>query len=139
MAWIPYLQATEDTSGWSHGQLVTFVISTYLILAGYLATLALALTNFSQFIMLRKERCQCGHPLLVFYILVVSCMLTDIAYCLLAVKVQDDWPYYLLYMPAALKVLIGIDQIWMMVEMICHLTLGLKMARLHEQSSAVDL
>lgn len=59
--------------------------------------------------MLRKERCQCAHPLLIFYILVVTCMLTDFAFCLLAVKVQDAWPDYLLYMPATLKVLIGID------------------------------
>lgn len=47
---LPSLGETEDTKVWSDQQLITFAIYSYVVIAAYLACLALAMTNLFQFI-----------------------------------------------------------------------------------------
>ena len=131
---VPSLGKTPDTKDWSQSETNSFIACTYLILLAYFAVLVLALTNFFQFI-IKKAKSQSNqksqvynHPLMVFYILVVSCLCTDMLYSIFIVRMETNYSPYLTYMPPTWKVMIGIDQIWMIIEFIFHLKFSIKIA-----------
>ena len=70
-----------------------------------------------------------NHPLLVFYILILLSMSTDILYSIFAVELATRYSPFLSYLPMTWKALIGVDQLWMMVEFIVHIKLSLEIAR----------
>ena len=135
-ALIPSLGETPDTEDWSTVQINSFIACTYLILGAYLAVLILAVANFFQFI-ITKAKSQSGHtpsqvynhPLMVFYILVALCILFDMLYSFYIVSIETQYSPFLPLMPPTLKVLIGIDQIWMVIEFIFHLKFSIKVAQ----------
>ena len=135
-ALIPSLGETSDTEDWSTVQMDSFIACTYLILGAYLAVLILAVANFFQFI-ITKAKSQSGHtfsqilnhPLMVFYILVVLCMLFDMLYSFYIVSIETQYSPFLTLMPPTWKVLIGMDQIWMVIEFIFHLKFSIKVAQ----------
>ena len=133
---IPSLGETEDTEDWSPIQVKSFIACSYLILCAYLTVLILAMTNFFQFI-ITKAKSQSGHtpsqvynhPLMVFYILVALCMITDMLFSVFIVEMELSYSPFLTYMPPTWKVLIGLDQIWMIIEFIFHLKFSIKVAQ----------
>ena len=99
MPWLPDLGETPETETWSSSQKQSYVILTYTMILMYAFLLALALCNFFQFVFRTADRCQASHPLLVFYILVFGCLITDIFYSVLAVKVSENYRCFLTILP----------------------------------------
>lgn len=64
--------------------------------------------------------------MLVFYVLVVLCLCTDVFYSVLIVQLSADYAPFLTYMPPTWKVMIGVDQIWMIIEFTLRLKLSIE-------------
>ena len=137
MRFIPELRDTSETEYWSDKQAVWYVVCSYLIILAYTGVLILAIMNFCQFILattqttnaVGNKQCTLNHPLMVFYILVFFCMTTDILYTIFAVEMVDSYSPFLDYMPMTWKALIGIDQLWMMIEFIFHIRHSIQMSK----------
>lgn len=96
----------------------------------FLITFVLVAVNFFQFIVRcgtetkqnRKKRfCHAKKPLLAFYLLTAILLTTDMLFCILIVKMEVNYAPFLRYLPETWKVLLGIDQLWLLVEFIYHL------------------
>ena len=130
MSFLPALGNTPDTQDWTDGKISAYSLCTFIVLLMFLLTFALAFSNFYKFVLAKTEfypvdensscdkTCNIKHPLMLFYILVFSCITFDIISCIMAVKIKTDYYPFLKFMPPTLKALIGIDQIWVMVEFI---------------------
>ena len=59
------------------------------------------------------------HPLIVFYILTISLLIYEVFEVIYFLKVPIDgnWMIFFMDMPPILKALIGVEQIWMMIEL----------------------
>ena len=120
MPLLPYLGETTETKDWTDAQIMSFAICTYLVVALYLAAIGIAVHNFVKFV-LRGGKCSLTRPLLVFYILVFLALIVDIVYSFMIVQVYVHWMPFVLYMGPTFKLLSGVEQIWMMIELTLHI------------------
>ena len=97
-----------------------FVVFSYSIIALYGLAIVLTVRNFYEFVV-TKQKFSLSHPLLIFYVLVFLCFSTDIVYSIVIVTLYTEWRPFVIFMPPTFKVLAGIEQIWMMVELILHI------------------
>ena len=146
MPFIPNLGETPDTEDWSESQVQTFIVCTYLILTAYFTVLLLAASNFFQFIFAQAKSSSghgnqniCNHPLLVFYILVALCLVADLIYSIFIISMETCYAPFLSYIPPTLKFLIGVEQIWMIIEFIFHLNFSIKIAGIDDQDMTMRL
>mmetsp|Transcript_2129 Transcript_2129/g.3044 ORF Transcript_2129/g.3044 Transcript_2129/m.3044 type:complete len:117 (+) Transcript_2129:29-379(+) len=116
MPLLPWLGQTGGTDSWSDQETLTFVIVSYCVVATYLATLALTIVNFAQFVVTCKkkvgqeeQKCRARQPLLIFYLLASFCLFTNISFSILIVQMETNYAPYIRYLPATWKVLLGID------------------------------
>lgn len=86
-----------------------------------LVVLGIAVHNFVKFV-IREDKCQVAHPLFVFYILIFLTLISDVIYSLLIVPIYVSYMPFVLYMGPTFKLLSGLEQIWMMIELSMHLT-----------------
>ena len=68
----------------------------------------------------------CKSPLLVFYLLVFCCITMDIVYSLFLVEFEVNELVPIEVLPGAFKIALGIEQIWMMIELILHVNCTIK-------------
>lgn len=113
---LPYLGKTPETETWTSTQLITFASVSYAMVALYAALIILAASNFKQFFISNAEQMK-GSPLLVFYLLAVFCLVSDIVYSIFIVEIEvNDMPI-VFFLPPTLKVSLGFEQLWMMIEL----------------------
>ena len=84
---LPYLTETEDTKYWNPAQIWSFALLTYLLVGCFVTTLGIAFLNLTQFV-IRDGKCQSEHPLLIFYILAITCLFLENVSVLLLVEVD---------------------------------------------------
>ena len=125
MALLPCLGETDDTENWTSVQIWSFAICTYLIITLFFITMLIATCNFITFV-IRGDKCQIAHPLFGFYVFVILCLITNIVYSIYLVRQYDEWLLEVLSLPAIFKVLSGIEQMWMMLELIFHVRAEIK-------------
>ena len=107
------------------------------MIAAYLGVFFFAVVNFCQFVLASTQTVNAignkeyvwNHPLLVFYTLVFLSSITDVLYSIFAVGITQRYAPFLAYLPLTWKALIGLDQLWMMIEFIVHLRFSLVIAR----------
>ena len=109
MSLLPCLGETSDTEDWNDTQLWTFVVCTYLICSLYLLEIGIASANFMRFVV-KADKCEASDPLLLFYILVILCLLSDTWYTIFLVSLYDHWMPLTLFAPPTFKVLSGLAQ-----------------------------
>lgn len=115
-----------DTKDWSSGELWTYAITTYLIVLGFMLATGLALCNLAQFIIIRstderhsKKCClDLNHPMLAFYVWILLDFVSNIFWLFVAVKSNENPMPLAVYLPATCKVMVGTEQIWLMLELI---------------------
>lgn len=63
------------------------------------------------------------HTLLFFYVWIVLDLLANIVWLIMNVKAQDDDHAYplIMFMPAAARAVLGIEQIWLLIELIARI------------------
>ena len=119
MPLLPCLGETEATENWTPEQIWSFAVCTYLMITLFLVTMVIAIRNFVTFVY-HGEKCQLSHPLLGFYICVMLCLISNVVYCIYLVRQYEEWLLEVLSLPAIFKVLSGVEQMWMMLELIFH-------------------
>ena len=67
-----------------------------------------------------------GHPLLMFYILLIMSVLlgTVSVVCMVEMDRHDVWQPFMINMPATLKSMVGFEQIWIMTELSLRISYG---------------
>ena len=67
-----------------------------------------------------------GHPLLMFYILLIMSVLlgTVSVVCMVEMDRYDVWQPFMINMPATLKSMVGFEQIWIMTELSLRISYG---------------
>ena len=94
--------------------------------------IGLAVSNLSRFLLSEKRhsgnKCQYYHPMLSFYVWIVLDFLANIIWLILSVTISAHFynPMMKLIdnLPATFKVLIGIEQIWLMIELIMQISMA---------------
>ena len=117
MQLLPDLGLTNDTKDWSDAQIWSFAICTYLIIALYIITTAIAMHNFVVFV-IRGRKCHIAEPLFGFYVLAMLTLVADSVYSLFIVKTYVYNMVLLLLLPPTFKFLSGVEQVQLMVELI---------------------
>ena len=77
--------------------------------------------NLVKFILTEKSlsgNCKLTHPMLSFYTWSILDFIANIIWLIFAVEASDNVMPMVVYLPAAFKVLIGIEQIWLMIELV---------------------
>ena len=122
MSPLPYLGIAPDTIDWTSAQKHAWIWCAYLIITSLILTAVITILNLLQFIC--EGKCNrwyytIKHPLIVFYILTIALLIYDIFGVLffLEVPIVGNWMIFFMDMPPILKALIGVEQIWMMVEL----------------------
>ena len=126
MPLLPWLGNTIDTSQWSQSEITTFAVISYLVLAVYIASFALLVANLSQYIVERRRKalsqdgsnrhCEVKQPLLVFYLLAAFSLFTDMYFTVFIALMEAHYAPFLRYLPPTWKVLLGIEQVWLLFE-----------------------
>ena len=135
MPLIPYLGDTVDTQDWTQGQIVSFAVSTYLVTGIFFAGLCLACHNLVLFVTsdTQTKKCKKLHPMFIFYVWIILDFVFNIVWLIWYVQAssnQDSNPMvFIFFLPATFKVLIGIEQIWLMIELIAHINLGMRILK----------
>ena len=126
MPLLPYLGDTTDTKHWSSDQKLYYAICTYLIILMFIIATILAFSNIIRFI---KASMACPHPLLFFYAWIILDMLSNIVWLVFSVWAtnEDSELPMVLFLPATMRVVLGIEQIWLMVELIERIDSSTKM------------
>ena len=119
MVLLPKLGETDDSDSWTNEQKAIYACLSYLIILGFLMGLVLAMLNLVQFLMTVRGKCK-NHPMLLFYIWIIFDFIWNILWLIYSVKASDYSVAmtFIIYMPATFKILIGIEQIWLMIELI---------------------
>ena len=116
MRLVPYLGETADTKNWTDSQIRLFAICHYTVVALFLIAISIALNNFVKLVV-RDHECRLTSPLLVFYILTLLALISDIVYIILIVPSLEDWMPFVDQTPPTFRFLSGVEQIWMMIEL----------------------
>jgi len=116
MSFIPYLGQTDDTKKWTDSEIRSFAIWTYLLIALFLIATGIALHNFVKLVA-RGDECGLTSPLFVFYILTLLALISNIVYGILIVRNFDTWMPFVDQSVPTFRILSGVEQIWMMIEL----------------------
>jgi len=119
MPLLPCLGETEATENWTPVQIWSFAVCTYLMIIIFFLTWLLAVKNLNQFIVqsakTRKTKC---HPMFIYYLWIMLDLLSNIVWLLMNIRSENTAQPMITYLPAAFKILLGIEQIWLMIELI---------------------
>lgn len=133
---MPWLGKTKETEQWSETQIITFAVTSYLTIAASIAILTLEVHNFVRYIVscprdevTKALICQAQQPLLVFYLLVACSLCTDIFFSVMIVQMENTYAPFLSYLPPMWKVLIGLDQVWLLFEFIVNMRLTINLSQ----------
>ena len=77
--------------------------------------------NLVKFILTEKSlsgNCKLTHPMLSFYTWSILDFIANIFWLIFAVQASNHVMPLVVYLPATFKVLIGIEQIWLMIELV---------------------
>ena len=127
MAPLPYLGNTKDTEDWTSTQIWVFAFSTYFVSTCFFLGMVLALINITRFIMHERKKSKWGHPLMTFYIWIVLDFLSNLVWEIMVVKISYYSRPLLVFLPATFKVLLGIEQIWLMFELIIQINIATRL------------
>ena len=126
MPLLPWLGRTEDTSQWSKSEITSFAVTSYLVLIVYMASFALLIANLSQYIVKCRgkqrsqddsnKHCEVKQPLLVFYLLAAFSLFTDMYFTVFIALMEAHYAPFLRYLPPTWKLLLGIEQVWLLFE-----------------------
>ena len=83
-----------------------YIVTTYAVITIYAAVLILAMINFLQFIVRGNKKLS---PLLFFYVLVIACLISDIAYAVTLIEQEVNPMALITFLPPTFKVAIGIE------------------------------
>jgi len=133
MPLLPYLGNTDDTENWSSLQIYSFAICTYLILFIFMIAIFISLDNLGKFMKSSEAR---PHPLFFFYIWIFLDLGSNAVWLLYNVKVADNDSdlMLVLFLPATFRAMLGIEQIWLMIELIVRMNLSKSMLENPESS-----
>ena len=132
MPLLPKLGETKETEHWSQAQNLTFAITSYLIILAFGIGIVLAISNLTNFIITDKRqrtegsKCRIFHPMLSFYLWIVLDFLANMLRVTFTVRSSEYPMLQISYLPCTFKCLIGIEQIWLMVELIVQINLATK-------------
>ena len=130
MALLPYLGESQDTSDWSQLQTLSYGILTYVIIFMFIVALLVAKMNIIAFSKSAKKMSdhECPHPLLFFYVWIILDLMANIVWLIFNVKASDqEYAYPLvMFMPATFHAGLGIEQIWLMIELIARINRSFK-------------
>lgn len=101
----------------------------------FVAGLCLACHNLVLFMMsdTQTKKCKKLHPMFIFYLWIILDFVFNIVWLIYVVKAssfqESNQMVYILFLPATFKILIGIEQIWLMIELIAHIDLGMRILK----------
>ena len=113
-----------DTRIWSDHEQLVFVLTSYFIILGFILGIALALCNVVKFSRSQKHGNCSYHPMMIFYLWIIQDFISNILWLIFSVRAADYPMPLIIFMPGTSKVLIGIEQIWLMVELIVELNIA---------------
>ena len=118
MAYIPYLDEIADEKEWESWQYITVVISSYLTILTCVVEIIIAANNLMNFMCpkhsSRKLFC---HPMLGLYIWMILDLIANILWYIFQARMHQFPIPLIQYSPATLKIIIGIEQIWLLIEL----------------------
>ena len=130
MPLLPKLGETKETEHWTQAENLSYVITSYLIILAFGIGIILAISNLVNFILTEKRqrtdvsKCRIFHPMLSFYLWIVLDFLANMVRVTFTVRNSDYPMIQIAYLPCTFKILIGIEQIWLMIELIAQINLA---------------
>ena len=94
---------------------------TYINIATFIVGIVLAIMNWAKFILTEKSlsgNCKLIHPMMSFYTWSILDFIANIIWLIYAVEASNNVMPLVVYLPATFKVLIGIEQTWLMIELV---------------------
>lgn len=113
---IPYLRETPLTQTWTDTEAIVFTATSYTMVGLYATLLVFAGINSKQFF-ISNSKLMRSSPLLVFYLLILCCLLADMIYSVLIVAIEVNSDPMVMLLPATFKVALGFEQLWIMIEL----------------------
>lgn len=117
MPLLPSLGETKDTQEWGTAESITYATITYAVAMAFAAGIIIAVINFTRFV--KGERgSPIRHPMFLFYLWAVLDFAANVTWLVLAITANGDRLVFVTFLPATFKALLGLEQIWLMVELI---------------------
>lgn len=92
-------------------------------MASYFTALVIAIFNVAHFVC-RNGTCQVRHPLMIFYVLVICWIVAEFLNVLFMLSFTEPDHPFLEFSHSLFKSMVGIEQIWMMIELSIRLKQG---------------
>lgn len=83
--------------------------------------LVLAVMNWAKFVLTEKQmngKCKFLHPMVSFYSWIVLDFISNIIWLVFAVEAGEFVMPMVVFLPATFKIIIGVEQIWLMIELV---------------------
>ena len=118
---IPDLGEPGTTEDWTPDQIETFAIFTYINILAFIVGIFLAILIWVKFSITEKRingKCKFFHPMFQFYLWIILDFLSNIYWLIFAIQADNQVMPMAVFLPATFRILIGVEQIWLMQELV---------------------